>query len=190
MTTAKKRAAAVAVLLAAALVAGACGGFGSGKGASGGRGETVQATTAATEGTGGAVATAPSIETLDGERFDLSDKRGKVVALYFMAGWCGSCIPEARSWSELYPSYKDEGLEVLVVSADPNDSPQTIERFRRAGGIGDLPWAIDRTGRFTRALGVRALDTTIILDRRGRVAYRDAVPTPEKKLREELEEVL
>ena len=37
--------------------------------------------------------------TLDGERFELVDKRGEVVALYFMAGWCASCIPEAQAWS-------------------------------------------------------------------------------------------
>ena len=28
-----------------------------------------------------------SVTTLEGERFDLSEKRGEVVALYFMAGW-------------------------------------------------------------------------------------------------------
>jgi peroxiredoxin len=128
--------------------------------------------------------------TLAGEEFDLSEKRGEVVALYFMAGWCGSCIPEAQSWSRLYPAYKDKGLNLLVVSVDPNDTPQTIEAFRRAGSIGGLPWAIDRTGEFTRSLGVRALDSTIIVDREGRIAYRDAVPTGRQTLERELEEVL
>lgn len=28
-----------------------------------------------------------SVTTLEGERFDLSEKRGEVVALFFMAGW-------------------------------------------------------------------------------------------------------
>ncbi len=28
-----------------------------------------------------------SVTTLEGERFDLSEKQGEVVALYFMAGW-------------------------------------------------------------------------------------------------------
>jgi cytochrome oxidase Cu insertion factor (SCO1/SenC/PrrC family) len=28
-----------------------------------------------------------SVTTLEGERFDLSESRGEVVALYFMAGW-------------------------------------------------------------------------------------------------------
>jgi peroxiredoxin len=131
-----------------------------------------------------------AIKTLDGERFQLSEKRGEVVALFFMAGWCGSCIPEARAWSELQPAYEDEGLDVLVVSVDPNDTKETIEGFKRAGGIEQLPWAIDETGEFTRSLGVRALDTTIIINREGKIAYRDDVPTPYETLDKELKEVL
>lgn len=71
-----------------------------------------------------------------------------------MTGWCGSCIPEARAWSELYPSYKGKGLDLLIVSVDPNDTRKTIKGFREAGNIGPLPWAIDQTGQFTRSLDV------------------------------------
>jgi peroxiredoxin len=128
--------------------------------------------------------------TLDGEKFDLSKKRGEVMALYFMAGWCGSCIPEAQSWSKLYPAYKDKGLDLLVVSVDPNDTPQTIGKFREAGGIDPLPWTIDETGEIPQSLNVRSLDATVIIDRQGRVVYRDAAPTPYETLEGELKEVL
>lgn len=33
-----------------------------------------------------------------------------------MAGRCGNCIPEAQARSELYPTYKDQGLEVLTLA--------------------------------------------------------------------------
>ncbi len=128
--------------------------------------------------------------TLDGEKFDLAEKRGEVVALYFMAGWCGSCIPEAQSWSKLYPAYKDKGLDLLVVSVDPNDTPQTIESFREAGSIKPLPWTIDKTGEIPQSLDVRSLDATVIIDRQGRVVYRDTAPTPYETLESELKEVL
>lgn len=139
---------------------------------------------------GGERAATFAITTLDGERFELSDKRGEVVAFYFMAGWCGSCIPEAQVWSELYPAYEDEGLEPLMVSVDPNDTRKTIEGFRHAGGIRRLPWAIDRTGEIPRSFGVRSLDSTIIIDREGRVAFRDSAPTGKETLKRELEEAL
>lgn len=177
------RAVALAALLVTALVASACGGPGEARSAGEASGNGV-------EGSGAGVPGGAKIKTLDGEEFDLADKRGEVVALFFMAGWCGNCIPEAQAWSELYPAYEDRGLEVLMVSVDPNDTPKTIEGFRKAGGIGELPWAIDGTGGFTRSLGVRALDSTVIFDREGKIAYRDAAPTDADTLENELEEVL
>ena len=169
-------------LLVTALAASACGGPGGARSA-------VEAGGKGSERSGVAHAGA-KIDTLDGEKFDLAEKRGEVVAIFFMAGWCGNCIPEAQAWSELYPAYKDRGLEVLMASADPNDTPATIERFRKAGGIAKLPWAVDKKGEFTRALDVRALDSTVIVDREGEIVYRDARPTDRAVLEEKLEEIL
>lgn len=69
------------------------------------------------------------LTTPDEDEFRLSDKRGKVVALYFMVGWCGSCIPESQAWDRLYPVYKDNGFELLMVSADPNDTAPALAPF-------------------------------------------------------------
>jgi mercuric ion transport protein len=88
------------------LAAGACGGSGGGQPASGVREDSPA------ENTGGAVAADFTIETLDGKEFNLAEKRGEVVALYFMAGWCGSCIPEARVWSEREVRPPDPALRV------------------------------------------------------------------------------
>ncbi len=130
------------------------------------------------------------LTTLEGDEFNLADKRGEVVALFFTAGWCDSCIPEAQAWSELYPAYEDKGLDLLMVSIDPNDTPQTIEGFQRKSGIRPLPWAIDKTGEVSRSLNVAALGSTVIVDREGRIAYRDASETDSEALERELEEVL
>lgn len=183
---------ALAALLLLMLAAAGCGGPGEGRAAAKTGGGTKGSGAETSGGTqkSGVGAIEASIETLDGEEFDLTDKRGDVVALFFMAGWCGSCIPEAQAWSKLYPAYKDKGLNLLVVSLDPNDSPETIAGFKRAGGIGELPWAVDETGEFTRSLDVRALDSTIIVDREGKVVYRDAAPTDAKTLESKLKEVL
>lgn len=180
------RVVALAALLLTVLAAAGCGGPGdapSAAEADGGGGTE-------SRGAGAGGAASVKIETLDGEEFDLAEKRGEVVAFYFIAGWCSTCIPEAQAWSELYPAYRDKGVELLLVSADPNDTPQTIERFWRAAGIDPLPVAIDRRGEITRALNISALDSTVIIDREGKVAYRDAVPTDAETLEKELKEVL
>lgn len=79
---------------------------------------------------------------------------------------------------------------MLMLATDPNDTPRTIAGFRQKGGIAPLPWAVDKNGAISRALGVNALETTVILDREGEVVFRDAKSTDYETLRRELEEVL
>lgn len=185
----------IAVLSIAALALAGCGAGVQRSGApqeSAGAAKEQTAATAAQSGPASIGEKSPNIAatTLGGEKFELSNKRGEVVALYFMAGWCGSCIPETRSWSKLYPEYKDKGLDLLIVSVDPNDTSRTIEKFREAGNIEPLPWTIDKTGEIPQSLGVRSLDATVIIDRDGQIVYRDAAPTPYETLESELKEVL
>lgn len=80
---------------------------------------------------------------------------------------------------------------MLMISIDPNDTPETIEDFRQRGGdIAPLPWTIDQTGEIARSLEVSALSTTIIVDREGEIVYRDDTETDYETLKGELEEVL
>ncbi len=73
---------------------------------------------------------------------------------------------------------------------DPNDTPQTIEGYRQAEKIRPLPWAIDETGEVSRSLEIQALSSTVIINREGRITYRDSAPTDAETLESELEEVL
>jgi alkyl hydroperoxide reductase subunit AhpC len=78
----------------------------------------------------------------------------------------------------------------LMVSTDPQDTPQTIEGFRQRGGISSLPWTVDRSGEISRSLGVSALETTVIVDKEGDIVYRDNESTDYETLGRELEKVL
>ncbi len=77
-----------------------------------------------------------------------------------------------------------------MVSTDPEDTPRSIEEFRQRGEIVPLPWAIDRSGEISRALGANALETTVIIDQEGEIVYRDTESTERKTLERELGEVL
>jgi thiol-disulfide isomerase/thioredoxin len=108
-----------------------------------------------------------------------------------MAYWCGTCIPEARALAQLQQEYGDQ-LQVVVVDIDPLSTPERLQEFIFASTLGtdSLSWAMDRDGSFSRSYNIRALDTTIILDRDGREIYRDTYPTPYDTLRDELRKVL
>lgn len=131
-----------------------------------------------------------SIATVGGGRFALAEQRGKPVALYFMAGWCVTCVPEAQALARLHREYRDRGLQVLLVDVEATETEADLARFQRWVGPAEYAWAIDRTGALVRAFQVRALDSTVLIDRDGRVAWSDGVPTPYETLKRELEKVL
>lgn len=133
-----------------------------------------------------------SIQTVDGATFHLADQRGKVVGIFFMAGWCASCVPETQAWARLQQDFGDKGLEVLIVSVDSGDTPASLAEFRRfAREAPARYWAIDKTMQaLVVPFQVRSLDTTLIFDRQGQLVYRDAFPTSYDRLKQEVEKVL
>lgn len=62
--------------------------------------------------------------------------------------------------------------------------------FWRAVGGGEVLWAQHTENGATVAYRIQALGTTVIVDREGRVAYRDGYATPYQRLREEIEKLL
>lgn len=131
-----------------------------------------------------------SVVTLEGRRVSLAEWRGKPVVLYFMASWCASCVPEAQALAKVHQEYRSAGLEVLVLDVDPSMTEQDLHSFRRFVPGAAYHWALDRGQAVTQAFQVRSLDTTIIIDRQGRIAYRDSAPTPMQTLRQEVARVL
>ncbi|MEX2210373.1 MAG: TlpA disulfide reductase family protein [Gaiellaceae bacterium] len=111
--------------------------------------------------------------SIDGEKVKVP--AGKPGALFFMAGWCYSCVAEAVALDKLERRH-GERISVLAISPDPTDTPASLTRFRQEVGA-RYPYAWDKQGTLARALGVRALDTTVIYDARGKVVFRDAVPS-------------
>lgn len=65
-----------------------------------------------------------------GQTFRLSAERGHVVVVYAMATWCGTCVPGSQTMAQIYPRYHARGVDVLMVSVDPQDTPQTIAAFQ------------------------------------------------------------
>lgn len=131
-----------------------------------------------------------SLRTLDGGTFTLSEHKGHVVVLYFMASWCGTCVAEARNLARLYEQYKDQGLTVVAINLEPEENVEGLKQFRALANNGAYTWAFDTGFAVAQAYNVRTLDTTIIVDRSGRIAYQDAIPTPMSILEAELQKWL
>lgn len=77
-----------------------------------------------------------------------------------------------------------------MVSIDPSETEQSIEQFNNAAGIEEpLPTALD-DGTVAREFDVDVLETTIIVNREGKVVFRETGPKEEEILRGEIERVL
>ena len=113
----------------------------------------------------------------DGSVFDLSQEDGNVVVVYFMAAWCFTCIPETQALAQIHANYADAGVRVLILDVDQTEDEDDLAKFRESYGNGQHLWAMDRDFGVARALGINILDATVIIDRDGRIAYRDGVPT-------------
>lgn len=137
-------------------------------------------------GTGlGQVAPDFTAPTLDGDTFSLAEQRGRPTIIFFMAYWCGTCIPESQALAQLKEEYGD-GVRIIAIDVDPSSTPQALRQFKSAAGNGAFVWAFDREQQVVSAYKVRALDTTFVLDAEGHVIYRDSSPTPYNVLQETL----
>lgn len=106
-----------------------------------------------------------------------------------MAGWCTTCIPEARALGRLHDEAGDR-VDIVAVSIEPTETPESLAPFQEVVGNPGYAWVIDRGSRIASEFGVTYLDTTVILDAAGREVYRDEYSTSYRRLRQALSEVL
>lgn len=124
----------------------------------------------------------PSLTLTGMDGTTLSVPAGRPTVLFFMAGWCASCLPEGAALARLHDEF---GARVLIaaIDVDPDDPPASLAAFARRAGNARYLFAHDQDGQLAGALSVHALDTTIVANGQGRIVYRDAVPTTEAGLR-------
>ncbi|MGG5811313.1 TlpA disulfide reductase family protein [Falsiroseomonas sp. CW058] len=102
----------------------------------------------------------------DGRETRFEAFRGRALVVNFWATWCPPCVAEMPALDRLHGMLAREGIEVLALSSDRGGRAQ-VEPFYARTGIRHLPIWLDPRGAAGRALGVRGLPTTLILDRRG-----------------------
>ncbi|MCA1703343.1 MAG: TlpA family protein disulfide reductase [Actinobacteria bacterium] len=70
--------------------------------------------------------------------------RGKPGALFFFAGWCGSCLSEAKALDQVQRALGSR-VTITAISPDPSDSPEAIRRFRQQVGNPSYSFVSGRT---------------------------------------------
>jgi peroxiredoxin len=133
------------------------------------------------------IPTAPdfTVPTLAGTTFHLSAQRGHVVVLYFMATGCAGCEPGSFDLAQTLASAKIRGAEALAIDVNGSDHPADLQAFVQSLGVptsAPIQWGIDTTGAIASAYNVQTLETTVVIDPQGHVAYRSDGSIPSKQL--------
>ena len=79
---------------------------------------------------------------------------------------------------------------MVAINTAPFASLEDWKGFWESKGAADVTWATDSDGRLVKLFKVFSLGTTIIIDRHGRISYRDDGATPYRILESQVKSLL
>ncbi|MDN4613667.1 TlpA disulfide reductase family protein [Leifsonia sp. F6_8S_P_1B] len=120
----------------------------------------------------------------DGSPVSSKDYAGDVLVVNFWYAGCPPCRVEAPDLEALYQKYKGENVDFLGVNL--YDSASTAASFENDKGI-TYPTVLDRdTGSvllaFSKTVPPKATPTTLVIDKKGRVAARILGAIPDRSI--------
>ena len=109
------------------------------------------------------------LQDLNGADVNISAFRGKIVFLNFWATWCPTCVEEMPSMEKLHLKLKDKNFALVSVSIQ--DPALQVKRFFLLNKL-TFTALLDPNGKTVPGFGIRAIPTTLIIDKSGRIIGR------------------
>lgn len=105
----------------------------------------------------------------DLETIRLSDFKGKGVMLNFWATYCKPCEVEMPYMEELYPQYKDQGIEIVAVSLDATEAVihQFIDKYNLT-----FPIPHDNRGQVMDLYKIGPIPSTFFINPEGEIVEK------------------
>lgn len=111
--------------------------------------------------------------TSDGKEITLDSYKGKVLLLDFWASWCMPCRQEMPNVKKAYNDFHGKGFEILGISLDDSSA-----KFSSYVDEQEIPWpqVFDGKGwnsEVGKLYAINSIPATFLLDRSGKIRYRD-----------------
>ena len=134
------------------------------------RAAAMTAALAMTSLVGASSALAPSftLPSRSGDTVSLGQLKGKVVMLNFWASWCGPCRQEMPLLEQMHKRYSALGFTLVGVNVDANS--KDAEDWLSKTPV-SFPVLFDRESKVSAMYDVKAMPSTVFIDRKGNVRY-------------------
>lgn len=129
------------------------------------------------ETTVGSMMPAYSAKSLDGKPFDLAGEHGQVVLLNLWATWCAPCRFEIPQLQKMSDQYAGRGFKVIGVSLDDTGA-DGVRAFVNEHKM-TYPIVLDSEGKLANMLQTSSIPTTLLIDRKGKIVWRQLGPIEE-----------
>ncbi len=111
--------------------------------------------------------------TSGGKEITLEMYRGKVLLLDFWASWCRPCRQEMPHVKKVYNEFNGKGFEIIGVSLD-----ESADKFRSYVKEQDIAWPQIFDGKgwnseVGKSYAVNSIPATFLIDRKGRIRFRN-----------------
>ncbi len=123
---------------------------------------------------------AVNVKTLDGKSVNIQDyaKKGKITVVSFWATWCSPCKKELDAIAENYAEWqKNYDLELVAVTIDDARALSKVKPMVEQKG-----WKYkilsDINGDLKRAFNVQSVPFSILIDKKGNIAYTHSGYSP------------
>ena len=114
-----------------------------------------------------------TLQDLDGKTHRLKDLRGKkVVHVVFWATWCVPCIQEIPVLREQYVAHRGQGLEILGVVINQNQTPDIVRVISQHYKV-NYPILFDTDDAARGKYRVELIPQNFLIDRQGVIRYAD-----------------
>ena len=117
------------------------------------------------------------IKDLDGNTFKLEDKKGKVLLVNLWAIWCGPCVAEMPTFTEMQQQYKDKGFEAIGLNTGTPDgeveTAEEIKSFLEKRKINyQMGYSTDEIFiEFDKKTRIGGIPQTMVINRQGQMTF-------------------
>ncbi|MGQ0542806.1 MAG: TlpA family protein disulfide reductase [Blastocatellia bacterium] len=131
-----------------------------------------------------------ALKDLTGAEQSLASYRGRVVVLNFWATWCEPCKKEMPDLAAIQNDYAALGVQVIGATADEAAESAKVLKFIREFKVNFPVWVGASQDDMSRFGVGTVLPTTVIINREGKIVWREIGIIKPDVLRKELDKLL